>query len=252
LGPPEPGGRALRSAADVAASSIIVVSAVIIRRDAVESAGGFREFHGPLHGVEDVDLWLRLLEHGTGYVSARVSVLYHEHGAQMSSDGNRLQIARRMVLESYAARPWFRRELLDAWDSVMGWDAARLAQRSGDGRLALRHLGRVARSPKRLGALLRELRVRHAARRLSSQVTRSGTQTLAVVDPRAVPVLPPAGFTVVVPPGRTKLARYLALARRPAAAVLVGGRAERTLARILGMRPIRRASRIQAATRASD
>lgn len=252
LGPPEPGGRALRSAADVATSSIIVVSAVIVRRDAVESAGGFREFHGPLHGVEDVDLWLRLLEHGTGYVSARVSVLYHEHGAQMSSDGNRLQIARRMVLESYAARPWFRRELLDAWDGVMGWDAARLAQRSGDGRLALRHLGRVARSPKRLGALLRELRVRHAARRLSSQVTRSGTQTLAVVDPGAVPVLPPAGFTVVVPPGRTKLARYVALARRPAAAVLVGGRAERMLARILGMRPIRRAPRIQAAARATD
>ena len=145
LGPPEPGGRALRSAADVAASSIIVVSAVIVRRDAVESAGGFREFHGPLHGVEDVDLWLRLLEHGTGYVSARVSVLYHEHGAQMSSDGNRLQLARRMVLESYSARPWFRPQLLDEWDGVMGWDAARLASESGDGRVALRHLGRVAR-----------------------------------------------------------------------------------------------------------
>jgi hypothetical protein len=239
LGPPEPGGRALRSPADVATSSIVVVSAVLARRDAVESAGGFREFPGPLHGVEDIDLWLRLLEHGTGYVSARVSVLYHEHAGQMSSDGNRLQIARRVVLASYAARPWFRPQLLDAWDGVMEWDTARLAQRSGDGRGALRHLGRVARNPNRLRALLRELRVRQAARRRSSQITRSGTHTLAVVDPAAAPILPPAGFTVVVPRGRTKLARYAALARRPAAAVLVYGRAERMLVRILGMRAVR-------------
>ena len=67
-------------------------------------------------------------------------MLYHEHGGQMSSEGNGLQVARRMVLESYAARPWFRPRLLDAWDGVMEWDAARLAQRSGDRRVALRHL----------------------------------------------------------------------------------------------------------------
>jgi GT2 family glycosyltransferase len=238
LGPPEPAGRALRSPADVATSSIVVASAVLARRDAVESAGGFREFHGPLHGVEDVDLWLRLLEHGTGYASARVSVLYHEHAAQMSSEGNRLQLARRTVLKSYSARPWFRPELLDEWDGVMAWDAARLARRSGDGRGALRHMGRVARNPKRLRGLLRELRVRQAARRRSSQITRSGTHTLAVVDPAAAATPPPAGFSVVIPPDRTKLARYAALARRPPAAVLVHGRAGRALVRILGMRAV--------------
>jgi hypothetical protein len=41
-----------------------------------------------------------------------------------------------------------------------------------------------------------------------------------------------------VPPGRTKIARYAALVRRPAAALAVDGRAERLVARILGMRPV--------------
>jgi GT2 family glycosyltransferase len=239
VGPPEPEGRVLRSSADVAVSSIVVVSAVLARRDAVQAAGAFSEFHGPMHGVEDVDLWLRLLEHGTGYVSARVSVLYHEHAGQMSGAGNALQVARRAVLESYAERPWFRPQLLEAWDGVVQWDAARSAQRSGQRRLALNHLARIARSPQGTRALVRELSVRQRGRRRSSQVTRSGTPTLAVLDPAAAPTRPPAGFALVVPPGRSRLARYAALARRPAAAALVRGRGERILVRALGMRPVR-------------
>ena len=39
VGPPEPGGRVLNSPADVAVSSIVVVSAVLARRDVVEAAG---------------------------------------------------------------------------------------------------------------------------------------------------------------------------------------------------------------------
>ena len=238
VGPPEPGGRVLRSPADVAVSSIVVVSAVLARRDAVQAAGAFSEFDGPMHGVEDVDLWLRVLERGTGYVSERVSVLYHEHGGQMSGAGNALQLGRRAVLESCAGRPWFRPQLLDAWDGVVQWDAARAAQRSGEGRLALGHLARIARNPRGARALLRELRVRHRGRRRSFQVARTGARTLAVVDPATAPNEPPPGFVLVVPPGRSKLGRYLALARRPTAGVVVGGRRERALARALGLRPV--------------
>jgi glycosyltransferase involved in cell wall biosynthesis len=238
VGPPEPGGRVLRSPADVAVSSIVVVSAVLARRDAVQAAGAFSEFHGTMHGVEDIDLWLRLLERGTGYVSARVSVLYHEHGGQMSAEGNGLQVARRAVLESCAGRPWFRPQLVDAWDGVVQWDAARSAQRAGESRRAMGHLAQVARNPQGTRALVRELLARHRGRRRSSQVTRTGARTLAVVDPAAAPTQPPPGFALVVPPGDTKPARYIALARRPAAAALVDGRAERILARALGMRPV--------------
>jgi glycosyltransferase involved in cell wall biosynthesis len=239
VGPPEKGGRRLQSPADVATSSVVLTSAVLGRRDAIEAVGRFRGFHGQMNGVEDVDLWLRLLEQGTGYVSDHVSVLYHEHAGQMTADSNRLQVARRKVLESYADRAWFRPALLDAWDGVMGWDAARLAHRTGDRRRALRHLADVVRRPRRTRALLIELRVRHRARRRSWRILPSGASTLAVVDPKRADAPPPPGFAVVVPPGRTKLSRYAALVRRPAAAMVVDGQAERVLARALGMRAVR-------------
>jgi GT2 family glycosyltransferase len=238
LGPPEAEGRALRSPLDVATTSIVITSAVLARRDAVEAAGRFSEANEPQPQVEDIDLWLRLLEQGSGYVSAQVSVIYHDHAGDTPGSGNALQLARRRVLESYVDRPWFRPQVLDAWEGVMGWDAARFAQRSGDGRLALRHVGRVARSPRQTKALLRELHVRHRARRRSWRVTRWGACTLAVMEPRAASVPPPAGFVVVVPPGRTKLTRYVALAHRPTSAVLVRGRADQLLARVLGLEAV--------------
>jgi hypothetical protein len=82
----------------------------------------------------------------------------------MSADGNRLQRARREILDANRDRPWFRPELIDAWDGVMGWDAARMALRAGDRRRAVRELARVARNPTGVRALLGELRVRQRAR----------------------------------------------------------------------------------------
>jgi hypothetical protein len=174
LGPAEAGGRRLRSPVDVATTSIVVVSAVVARRDAIEAVGRFREFEGPMHGVEDVDLWLRLLERGTGFVSSRVSAIYHEHAGQMTADGNKLQVARRAVLESCADRPWFDPSLLTEWDGVMAWDAARTAQRSRELRAAFGHLAWVAGRPRAAGAVLRELRARRGGRRRSWQLTPSG------------------------------------------------------------------------------
>jgi hypothetical protein len=239
LGPAEAGGRRLHSPVDVATTSIVVVSAVVARRDAVEAVGRFRELEGPMHGVEDVDLWLRMLERGTGFVSSRVSVIYHEHPGQMTADGNKLQVARRAVLESCADRPWFDPSLLTEWDGVMAWDAARTAQRSGELGAAFGHLAWVARRPRAASAVLRELRARRGGRRRSWQLTPAGLRTLAVVDPSIAPREPPDGFTFVVPRGRTKFARYARLARRPAAAAVVERRAERLLVRALGMPAIR-------------
>jgi GT2 family glycosyltransferase len=239
LGPPEPMGRTLRSPIDVATTSIVVTSAVLAAGDAIEAAGRFSEATEPHPQVEDVDLWLRLLEHGPGYVSAEVSVLYHDHAEESPGSGNALQLARRRVLESYVDRPWFPPHLLDSWDGIMGWDAARLAQRAGDGRLALRHLAQVARSPRRTRSLLRELRHRHGARRVSWRVVRSGERTLAVIEPETARGQLPTGFAIVVPSGRTKLARYAELARRPTSAVVVRGRGERVLARVLGLDAVR-------------
>jgi hypothetical protein len=238
LGPPESNGRMLGSPLDVATTSIIVTSAVLARRDAIEEAGGFSEEVEPKPQVEDFDLWLRLLERGTGYVSPQVSVVYHEQAGAGPVAGPGLQIARRRVLESYTDRPWFRAEVLDAWQGIMSWDAARAAQRSGDYSAAARHLAAISRSRAGVAAVLTELKVRYRARRRSTRVGASGQPTLALVDGGLAQDSVPGGFAVVVPSGSTKAARYVSLARRPAAAVVAARRSERLLVRALGMQPI--------------
>jgi hypothetical protein len=238
LGPPESNGRMLGSPLDVATSSIIVTSAVLARRDAIEEAGGFSEEVEPKPQVEDFDLWLRLLERGTGYVSPQVSVVYHEQAGAGPVAGPGLQIARRRVLESYTDRPWFRAEVLDAWQGIMSWDAARAAQRSGDYSAAARHLAAIARSRAGVAAVLTELKVRYRGRRRSTRVGASGQPTLAILDADHAGDWALDGYVLVIPPGPTKLARYLALTRRPAAAALAATPVERVLVRALGMQPI--------------
>lgn len=120
----------------------------------------------------------------------------------------------------------------------MAWDAARSAQRSGDHRGAIRNLAHIPRRRAATKAVLGELGVRFRARRRSSRISPAGTPTLAIVDPALASGPQPEGFAVVVPDGSTKLARYAALARRPAAAAVVTRRTERLVARALGMRPV--------------
>jgi glycosyltransferase involved in cell wall biosynthesis len=69
------GGMVVRSPATVATLPMINTSGILVRRDIVQAAGGFR----PLYGAEDIDLWLRVLERGTGYLSPVVSALLHVH-----------------------------------------------------------------------------------------------------------------------------------------------------------------------------
>ena len=60
--------------------NIIPASAVMVRRDAIESVGGFR----PPDGVEDLDLWIRIIEKGPGAVSPCIGAIYHIHARQTS------------------------------------------------------------------------------------------------------------------------------------------------------------------------
>ena len=173
-----------------------------------------------------------MLEHGTGYLSPVVSVLYHVHAQQVSSDGFRLQAGRRDVIASFSDRPWFTSRLLRDWDTSMGWDMARsAAQRDGDLVLAAHRLGRIAAHPSRVRGLAAVLVFRWRARRRTSQVGRSGAPTLAVVG--AGPAGDVDGYERVRPSGGSRLARYAGLARRPTAALLVERRADRVAAKLL-------------------
>src|SRR5437764_2888814 len=79
-------------------------SAVILSRDAFERAGGFDE---EMRLAEDLDLWVRMLERGTGCVTHRVVSIYRVHGGQASS-GQRaaLRAAHAAIARRYADRPW--------------------------------------------------------------------------------------------------------------------------------------------------
>jgi rhamnosyltransferase len=233
LGPVQRDGLLVRSPADVATLPVIAASGVLVRTEAARAAGGFR----PLHGVEDIDLWLRVLERGTGYVSPVVSLLYHVHPGQLSGEGLRLQAGRAQVLDDYAGRPWCTPRVLRDWDTSMTWDAARSAQHDGRPALAARHLARIAARPARVRSLAGVLRFRRRGRRRTSQVARTGAPTLAVLgDAPAVPV---SGYAVVRPRGATRLARAARLVRRPTAALLVQGRTDRALAALLRIEPVR-------------
>lgn len=153
----------LRSPADIVfPENIVAASGVMVRRDVVERAGGF---HTGLRDAVDLDLWLRVLEHGTGVVLPHVVVRYRVHGGQATRDRERTMSGHERVLLSYADRPWFSARLLDSWRAVVAWDDLR------DG-LRDRRLGQVARAsgwfaarPRAVGALARLLRLRYRQRR---------------------------------------------------------------------------------------
>jgi GT2 family glycosyltransferase len=244
IGPVRRGGMIVRSPADVATVPLITASGVMVRRDVAVAVGGFR----PLHGVEDIDFWLRVLEHGTGYLSPVVSVLYYVHAQQVSSDGFRLQAGRRDVIASFWDRPWFTPTLLRDWDASMRWDMARSAHADGDTARAARLLMPVVVDPRRARTLAAILLDRWRGRRRTRRIARSGAPTIALIgtearDAGALAMVRGTTYEPLVPEGASRLAQYRSLARRPAAALLVTGPADRWVARLLRMRAVRGAGR---------
>ena len=110
-------------------SNIIQVSAAMLSRQLALEVGGFRPHEGV---VEDFDMWLRLLEHGTGVCSPRVSVIYHVHDGQMSSqDLHVMQIAHAQAAEAHWQRVGGSRVPLQRREAVVAWDSLRVALRRG-------------------------------------------------------------------------------------------------------------------------
>lgn len=147
--------------------NIVASSGVLVRRDAVLEAGGFNT---DLRDAVDLDLWLRVLERGTGTVLPSVVVRYRVHAGQASHDREKTIRAHERVLLSYAERPWFSAQLLESWRAVVAWDEARRA-------LAVRRYGEAARQgrwlvarPARMRALARLLGIRHRRRRRPAEL----------------------------------------------------------------------------------
>src|SRR3954469_17268706 len=113
----------LSSPADLLRSgNALVASSVLVRRDAVLAAGGFRE---ELELGADLDLWLRVLEQGPGLVSPAVTVRYHLHADQVSGNRAAMWEAHRAIVAGYRDRPWCTSNVRAAVEGILGWDELR-------------------------------------------------------------------------------------------------------------------------------
>lgn len=126
-------------------------SATIVRRDVLLAAGSFdRE----LRYLEDIDAWLRVLEHGTGVLLPDVTCLYRLHRGQMSKNRDAMQEWGVRVLDKYEGRPWLteaRRRLavVDCWDDLQA------ARGAGQRQVAAQKAAWIIRDPRRWEALVR-------------------------------------------------------------------------------------------------
>jgi glycosyltransferase involved in cell wall biosynthesis len=217
----------------------IPASAAMVRRDAVLAVGGFRR----PDGVDDLDLWVRVVERGTAVVSPTVGLIYHLHGAQASRDTETIQEGHLAVARSFAGRPWWSSLLVERCVGVAAWDRLQLARARGDRPEAVRQARRVLRRRDRVIGVAGLWRRRFALRRRSMIVSRSGVPSLALLpgahmgdggrlptDTRRIVDLRGSGGS-----GRA----IVRLARRPTAHAAVTSRLQAGLVRLLGIQPVR-------------
>jgi glycosyltransferase involved in cell wall biosynthesis len=168
-----PGTCVLRSPGEVAVpENKVTASSVMVRREEALAAGGFRP---GMERAADMDLWLRLLERGTGIVVPRVTALYHQHAAQVSTARPAMDEAARAVLAAYASRPWCSRSLLRRHEGRVAWDSARAKLAAGSPRpRTLFELGARLASPARAHGVVQTLVGRRAVRRLTARYEPGG------------------------------------------------------------------------------
>lgn len=150
--------------------NFIPASGALARRDAVLAAGGYDMSRG---FAEDLDMWLRLLGHGTGLVVADVGCLWHQHAGQKSRRPA-AAATQRAVIEAYAAERWWSPGLVEARLAVRAWDDARAALRGGQRRDVVRRLFWIAARPGRMRAVTTIWRWRLTYRRGARAVARDG------------------------------------------------------------------------------
>jgi glycosyltransferase involved in cell wall biosynthesis len=220
----------LRSpAALVFPQNFVAASGVLLRREAILDAGGYRT---DIRYAEDFDLWLRILTRGTGVASPTVVSIYHVHGGQKSRNTSDGRAAQRRALASQAGAAWWSPDLMDRRYAVDTWDDLRAY--AGEMRL-LKAAGRAAvllRRPLRLGAVASVARWRSAQRRRSGAIASDGGPTVGLL--RGAPSDISAGRPVI-DLREARWPRVVAvLARRPPGILASGSQIASFLARRIG------------------
>jgi glycosyltransferase involved in cell wall biosynthesis len=156
----------------LARDNVFVASGVMVRRDVALAAGGFK---AGMKRCADLDLWLRVLEHGPGVVSPAVTLRYHLHDEQVSDDRAAMWSAHRDVARSYADRPWCSPVVLRRTDGMLEWDQLRKDLGEGGRRAALERLIGLGRDPQKGMNAARVVWARRRLRRRSDRYRAAAT-----------------------------------------------------------------------------
>ena len=157
--------------------NVLVTSSVIVRRDVAIAAGLFTE---GMKRSEDLDLWLRILERGTGYVGPHVTVRYHRHPGQVTEDLTKTFDAYAAIVDAYRDRAQLSRSAAAGSEARLLWDRLRLDFRLGHRKAALKGLWRIVRDPSMAPGVADLLGHRFLLRRRRQSYTRSGAPTIRV------------------------------------------------------------------------
>lgn len=143
----------------------VVTSTTLVDRATVVEAGLFR----PIQRAQDLDLWPRVLERGSGVALRARTAAYFDRGPSESGAADaRDRAFLRQVLDGYADSPWMTDAVRYGVLSRTRWDDLRLAMATGERGTALRHAAWLGLHPRALGPLWQTLQLRRAARRQQS------------------------------------------------------------------------------------
>ncbi len=215
----------------------VCVSTAMILRSAVRAAGGFRSHDGL---VEDLDLWIRLLENGTALFLPIVTINYHLHGEQMSmQDLRAMQIAHVAAAVSYDGHAWYSRRDVERWKATANWDNAEIALREGRYIEAAREACAILTHGNRVVGLMGMWLWRLLIRRRGSEVDRDGGPSIAVLpndwSDHALKAISEE-YGLRVRDHRTVAGAVLALIRHPTGVAFVGSWWQVQIARLLRVR----------------
>jgi len=220
----------------ISSLNLFTASGCMVRRDVALQLGGFQ----PMWGVEDFDLWVRVLEHHTAICSPRVTVIYHRHDDNLSSDGHRMLRGQREVADSWMRRTGGSRVARQRCEGVTRWDAMRLELSLGHRRAALKDGLAILTNLQRTVGVAILLRDRFLDRRASARLGRDGGPSVAVLacnaDERQAVIDRLDGRTVRDLSEQPTTRALIGLMRRPAGLVVVGSRVHAPLLGALGVR----------------
>ena len=220
----------------ISTHNLFTASGSMVRREVALELGGFQ----PMWGVEDFDLWVRLLERQSAICSPRVTVIYHQHADNLSADGRRMLSAQHAVAAAWTRRSSGSRVAFQRSEGVMYWDSMRLALSLGQRWAALKNgLALVSTFQRTLGVAIL-LRDRFLERRASARVARDGGPSVALflrhADERQTVIDLLHSRTVRDLSDQPAARALLMLAKRPAGLLVVRSRFRAALLRVLGVR----------------